>query len=285
MKLNEKDRINSNLMTSNVGEVSETNNLNDKLNTFKNLNILKTKEKVTNSLNENKNSSNMEKNRTKDKIKSNKKYLKKIEKNKKLFELPSILVIPIITRACVVSFYNDLKEYQNDLSKKISENILKNQKYLEEIVKDKKSSNYNIKDSSNKKEKKPILPNFSTKQKNDLKNSLVSKVVNEEIKYSKNINEIKMINSIDYEKLETTCDKSVIQNLDKRIHNLEEKMEKLLNMTEKMFNLIQKREILSDSQPESMNESLCQSEENTDRSASTIKIDKYGQINYDDISQ
>ena len=55
-------------------------------------------------------------------------YLLKKAKNK----IPTFesYCIPIVSRVTLEHFMGDLKEYQTDMTKKISENLLKNQKML-----------------------------------------------------------------------------------------------------------------------------------------------------------
>jgi hypothetical protein len=217
-----------------------------------------------------------------------KNYVEKIEKTKNVFELPDKLSIPLINRACVFSFYNDLKEYQNDLSKKISENILKNQKYLEEIIKDKKSENSEIKLQNKKKAvNKGMIGDFNKKSKekkadsaaNDFANSI--KVKNKETSKKENKSKI-FNNSIDPSKIEN-LDRSAVDNFDIRITSLEEKMEKLLFMTERIFNVIEKRESSINSRDESVYASFEKAAEDTNRSATTMKIEKYyGQVNLEE---
>lgn len=49
-------------------------------------------------------------------------------------ELNYTYLIPVVSRNTIDAFMNDLKEYQTDMTKKISENLLKNQKMLSEIT-------------------------------------------------------------------------------------------------------------------------------------------------------
>jgi len=217
-----------------------------------------------------------------------KNYLQKIEKTKNVFELPDKLSIPLITRACVVSFYNDLKEFQNDLSKKISENILKNQKYLEEIIKDKKSGNSETKLQNKKKAvNKGLIGGFNKKSKEKKADSAVNDFAKSIIEKNKDTfqkeNKSKIFNnSIDPSKIEN-LDRSEVDNFDIRITSLEEKMEKLLFMTERIFNVIEKRENSINSRDESVNASFEKADEDTNRSATTMKIEKYyGQVNLEE---
>lgn len=228
-----------------------------------------------------------------------KNYLQKIEKSKNLFELPETLSIPLITRNCVVSFYNDLKEYQNDLSKKISENILKNQKYLEEIIKEKKNSNSdNKKHTTKDKQNKGLLGGFLNKQKEkmnikinekkaiELADNKIRNNNNKDLTYD--INTVKteeykskiFKDSIDPNKLEN-LDKAIYENFDNRISSLEEKMEKLIFMTERIFNSIEKKENSLISRDNSIDDNYGKADEVSNRSASTMKIEKfYGQMNF-----
>jgi len=307
---NKERNISSQNFNSNIGDISETKNLYE--NNLNNNNLLIKNNSKQNF--EKNNSINKKYTLLEDKkpeltsdvkekfgkllktkeIMNKIKYDKKIQKNKNLFELPDTLFIPLITRTCVDSFYNDLKEFQNDLSKKISENIIKNQKYLEEILKEKNShANNEIPISKEKMENKPPLGDLM----NRLKNKSKSKYnINQELKtgemsnnYNLNNNDLKLNkerNIIDYDKLEN-YDKFVIQNLDRRINNLEEKMDQLLFMTQKIFQKIDIKESYNNFNEEVSHEEVYRSSQaqNSYRSASTIKIDKYDEINYDGIEQ
>ena len=138
------------------------------------------------------------------------------------------------------------------MTKKISENILKNQKYLEEIVKEKK----NLLGGTNTTNK---IPKFFTKNKSSLINP------EQENKSEKNFE----VNNNQFE------------NLEGRISKLENNMERLMKMTEKMLKLLDKTSKTNE-ETESENINKKNISINSERSSSTMKIEKYDRMSYND---
>jgi len=268
---------NSNNLSNNIDNLSNNiDNLNNNIVEVVKFEQKKSKIKSFKSV-----ASNVSSNRGKTKEKD---YKKKIEQTKNFFALPDILSIPLITRTCVVSFYNDLKEFQADLSKKISENILKNQKYLEEILKDKKNNIYNPENNSNNNNndinKRPnnnkVIMGRNLSKTFDFKDTATND------KYRKNNanrfnNENFNVDSLKKENLNLDN----VENFEIRINNLEEKMERMLLMTEKIFDAFEKQSGAARKDLDSRGESL-RGDMESNRSSSTMKIEKYyGQMDFD----
>lgn len=287
-------------------ENSTIKNLNDFPPMSNDLKLLnEEKKEIASSITDQEEKSDIKKlfnNFAKNKTKIGKKnYAKKIMKSKNIFILPDICSIPLLTRTCIVLFYNDLKEYQNDLSKKISDNIMKNQKYLEDIVKlqsNKESNPVKSEDAKKKSNKGGLfnIANFNRKKSINNTNNNVSNIANIDSQIKRN-SKFKIFekaeksdnNTNNYNANANSNNKNnldtitVEKNLEARISMLENKMEKLLIMTENIFKIISTSK--SNKSEDSVEDSISKSEflNESIASSSTRKIDKYSAMSYSEI--
>lgn len=128
----------------------------------------------------------------------------KIFLNKNSSEKEDFYKIPVISRTSISILINDLKEYQTDLSKKISENLIKNQKYLSDITKANTNIQKTIKngiiDSNKSLYKYPNKQGFNGKETENLLNKINERLQNLETSLNvmfKNKNDDKIKDSED----------------------------------------------------------------------------------------